>query len=355
MKYLFYILTFTLLLSCKSADLGETPNSDSEMYFPPLASTDWQTTNPADLQWQTDNLPTLYDYLENNGTKGFIILKNGKIVVEKYFNGHSQHAKHNWYSAAKTLTSLTVGIAEQEGFLSINDKTSDYLGVNWTSLPIEKENLIHIKHQLTMTTGLNDANFSSTLPADLTFLADAGTRWAYHNGPYTLLQNVVENATNTNFSDYFNEKIATKIGLNGFWFTYGDLHIYRSDTRSMARFGLLILNQGYWNNEQLINQTYFNAMTNTSQNINKSYGYLWWLNGKENFMRPASQTVYDGSIIPNAPNDLIAALGANDQKIYVIPSKSMVIVRCGDSSGTTNLAISGFDNVLWEKLNNIIP
>ncbi len=205
-----------------------------------------------------------------------------------------------------------------------------------------------------MTTGLNEANFTSSLPTDLTYLANAGTRWAYHNGPYTLLQSVVENATNTNFSDYFNEKIASKIGLNGFWFTTGDLHIYRSNTRSMARFGLLILNQGSWNTEQLINQTYFNAMTNTSQNINKSYGYLWWLNGKENFMKPSSQVVYDGSIIPNAPNDLIVALGANDQKIYVIPSKNMVVVRCGDSAGTTNLAISGFDNLLWEKINAVI-
>ncbi len=105
MKHLFYILACTLFFSCKSSDSNEA--QDSEMYFPPLATSTWQTTSPSDLQWQTNNLTTLYDYLENNGTKGFMILKNGRIVVEKYFNGHSQNAKHNWYSATKTLTSLT--------------------------------------------------------------------------------------------------------------------------------------------------------------------------------------------------------------------------------------------------------
>ncbi len=352
MKHLLLSFYILVIFSCKSDEVTE--NTNTEMYFPSQTSNSWETTNSSSLGWNTDNLESLYNYLDNKGTKGFIILKNGRIVIEKYFNGHSQNAKHNWYSAAKTLTGLTVGIAAQEGFLNLSDKTSDYLGNHWTSLPLEKENLITIKHQLTMTTGLNDANFTSTLPSNLTYLADAGNRWAYHNGPYTLLQSVVENATNTTFSNYFNEKIATKIGLNGFWFETGDLHIYRSTTRDMARFGLLILNQGKWKENPLINANYFNEMTNTSQNINLSYGYLWWLNGKNSFMLPSTQVVFDGSIIPNAPNDLIAALGANDQKIYVIPSKKIVIVRCGDSAGAPQLTSSSFDNVLWSKINDVI-
>ena len=54
-------------------------------------------------------------------------------------------------------------------------------------------------------------------------------------------------------------------------------------------------------------------VTSVSQNINNSYGYLWWLNGKSSFMLPTLQTVFDGSMIPNGPNDMIMALGANDQ------------------------------------------
>lgn len=349
MKNLFLFLAISLL-SCSSNNDNQT---ESSLYFPPFNG-NWETTNPNTLNWNTSNLNDLYNYLQEKGTKGFIILKDGKIVIEKYFNGHDNAAKWNWYSAGKTLTSATIGIAQSEGFLDIHDKTSDYLGLHWTSLNLDKENLITIRHQLTMTTGLDDSNFTSTNPQDLTYLADAGTRWAYHNGPYTLLQNVIANATNGSFNNYFNEKIQNKIGMTGFWYSFGDLHIYRSNTRDMARFGLLILRNGKWNDEEIIPQNYYNEMVNSSQNTNPSYGYLWWLNGKDKYMLPQSQEVHFSNLIPNAPDDLIAALGANDQKIYVIPSKNMVVVRCGEDANTGELTASNFDNVLWEKLSNVI-
>jgi len=353
MKNYLLIILILFISSCKSDDVeNETPNG--EMYFPSINSSSWQTQSPSSLQWNENEIQTLYDYLDSKGTKGFIILKDGKIVIEKYFNGHSQSAKQNWYSAAKTLTSITVGIAQQEGFLNINDKTSDYLGMNWTSLTLEKENLISIRHQLSMTSGMNDSNFTATNPTDLTYIADAGTRWAYHNGPYILLQEVITQATNQTYKNYFEEKVENKIGMNGFWFAVGDLHIYRSTTRDMARFGHLILNKGKWNEYEIINNSFFNEMTSVSQNINESYGYLWWLNGENSFMLPSTQEVFNGSIIPNAPNDMIMALGANNQKIYIIPSKNMVVVRMGNSAGGPTYTVSSFDNILWEKINQVI-
>jgi CubicO group peptidase (beta-lactamase class C family) len=71
---------------------------------------------------------------------------------------------------------------------------------------------------------------------------------------------------------------------------------------------------------------------------------------------PGSQTVYNGFLVPNAPADMYAALGASDQKIYVIPSRKMVIVRMGDASDPANpsFALSGFDNELWGKINAMI-
>ncbi len=95
-------------------------------------------------------------------------------------------------------------------------------------------------------------------------------------------------------------------------------------------------------------------MTTISQNINNSYGYLWWLNGKSSFMLPTTQTVFDGAMIPNAPNDMIMGLGANDQKMYIIPSKNMVVVRLGNQAGDATYSLSSFDNVLWEKINQVI-
>jgi len=95
------------------------------------------------------------------------------------------------------------------------------------------------------------------------------------------------------------------------------LNRYQSDARSMARFGLLMMNKGVWNDETLLSIDYFNEMINTSQSINPSYGYLWWLNGKDSYIGTSSQEVFTGNLIPNAPSDMYSALGANDQKIYL--------------------------------------
>ena len=124
----------------------------------------------------------------------------------------------------------------------------------------------------------------------------------------------------------------------------------------MARFGLMALNNGKWNNEQIINAAYFSQCINSSQNLNPSYGYLTWLNGKSSYMVPEGQTVYQGWLVPNAPSDMYAAMGAGDQRIYVIPSKKMVIIRMGEPSDPNNpsFALSGFDNELWGKINSVI-
>ncbi|MFM7894882.1 MAG: serine hydrolase, partial [Flavobacterium sp.] len=186
-------------------------------------------------------------------------------------------------------------------------------------------------------------------------LADAGTRWSYHN-VFQKLMDVLAASSGQTFENYFNVKLKNKIGMDGFWNNGVIYKIYHSNTRSMARFGLLAMNKGKWNNEQIINQTYFNESISTSQNINPSYGYLWWLNGKSNFMFPGSQTSFTGSIVPNAPAEMFAAMGAADQRIYVVPSKKLVIVRMGEASNPANpsFAVSGFDNELWQKINAVI-
>jgi len=67
-----------------------------------------------------------------------------------------------------------------------------------------------------------------------------------------------------------------------------------------------------------------------------------------------SQLQLNGSLIPSAPSDLYCALGKNDQKIYVVPSKKLVIIRMGDAADGSNFALSDFDDVLWQKINAVI-
>lgn len=344
------ILTALLLMSCSkdSSEPNPAPAPQESMYFPPLTGTNWETKSITDLKWNQNAVQPLLDYLELKHSKSFIILVNGRIVMENYFNGHTASTNWYWASAGKTLTSALNGIAQQENLLNINDKVSKYLGTGWTSETLAKENLITCKNLLTMTSGLDDST-DDVDPASLVYKADAGTRWAYHN-VYVKLQDVVAKASGQTWENYFNSKLRDKIGMNGTWVQLGVNSVYTSTSRSMARFGLLMLNKGKWDNNVILNETYFNEATTTSQNINLGYGYLWWLNGKSSYHLPQSQLTFQGSIIPTAPNDMFMALGKNDQKIYVVPSKNMVIIRMGDAADNVNLALSDFDKVLWEKI-----
>lgn len=348
------LLLLLSIVSCSKNDneIQQTPTES--MYYPSNTSASWETKSLSSLGWNQNAVQPLKDYLNQKGTKSFMILVNGRIVMEEYFNGHTATATWEWNSAGKTLVASTVGIAQQENLLNINNKVSDYLGTEWTSMPLNKENLITVKHLLTMTAG-NDDTKQYVIKSNLTYIADAGTRWAYSN-IFQKLTDVVNKASNKPFETYFNEKLKSKIGMEGFW-NFGTIFtIYHSNTKSMARFGLLALNKGKWNNEQIINESYFNESVSTSQSINPSYGYLWWLNGKTSFMIPNEQTVYQDFLVPNAPADMYAAMGAKDQRIYVIPSKKMVVIRMGDASDPVNpnFAVSGFDNELWGKINAVI-
>ncbi len=353
-----YVVFFLLLVSCQNDDSNDAePTPEESMYFPQSdGSSTWETKSVASLGWNESKLQPLLDYLTLKNTKGFIILQNGRIVVESYLNGHTASLPWYWASAGKTLTTTVSGIAEEEGLLNLNSKVSDYLGTGWTSAPLAKENLITCKHLLSMTSGLDDTLGDDTSPSNLQYVADAGTRWAYHN-VYVKMQDVISQTSGLTWQNYFNLKLRDKIGMTGgSWIALDGLSVYWSTTRNMARFGLLALNKGKWENNQVVNENFMNAATNTSQNINLSYGYMWWLNGKTSYRLPQTQFQFPGELIPNAPDDMYSALGKNDQKIYVVPSKKLVIIRMGEVSdpANPNFALSNFDNELWGKINELI-
>lgn len=332
-------------------------NSMAQLYFPPVTGTDWDTLSPQSLNWCPEKIDSLYAFLDTNNTKAFILLKNGKIVLEKYFGAHTQSSPWQWASAGKTITSFMTGIAQQEGYLSINDTSSDYLGQGWTSCTTPQEEQITIRHQLTMTSGLDDGVVDPycTLSTCLQYEADAGTRWAYHNGPYTLLDSVIENAAGVTLNTYTTQKLKTPTGMTGLFVPVGYNNVFFSNARSMARFGLLILNRGNWNGNQLMTDTaYFNQMVNTSQQLNLSYGYLWWLNGKASFMVPGLQNVFNGSLCPNAPADMIAAMGKDGQFLNVVASDSIVWVRMGEAPDSTLPVPFLLNDKIWEYINALV-
>ncbi|TRX61838.1 serine hydrolase [Fulvivirga sp. M361] len=343
MKY-FYFFTFSLLT------LSIHAQEPQELYFPPLNSDVWETTDPASFNWCETSIDALYDYLAREQSKSFMLLKDGKIVLEKYFGNYTQDSVWFWFSAGKSLMAVLTGIAQAENLLDINDKTSDYLGAAWTSLTPAQEAKITIRNQLTMTSGVDETDFFCSSPECLIYKTDAGTRWVYHNGPYSLLRNVIENAAAENLNLFTNSHIKEKIGMSGVWVKAGFNSFFVSRARDMARFGLMVQAEGQWNDSPILSDMdYYKDMINTSQELNPSYGYLWWLNGKASHITPESPTSLTGPLTPDAPDDTYTAAGSQGQFISISPQNGMILIRQG-AQDDQELAPVNFLNDLWARI-----
>jgi hypothetical protein len=142
--------------------------------------------------------------------------------------------------------------------------------------------------------------------------------------------------------------------MTGLFIKSGFNNIYYSTPRSFARFGLLLMNKGVWNGTDLLKDSnYFKAMITSSQSLNKAYGYLTWLNGKESYMLPDVQFTFNGPICLDAPADMYAALGKNGQIINVVPSQNLVFIRMGNMWTTSNVP-NVFNNDVWKRLKQVI-
>jgi CubicO group peptidase (beta-lactamase class C family) len=325
-------------------------------YFPPVNGDDWEVVSPTDLNWDTSRIAPLLDFLEAENTRAFIVLKDGKMVLEEYFNGFEKDDSWYWASAGKSLTAFAVGLARQQGLLSLDDPVSDYLG-RWTECDEPDENKLTIWHQLTMTTGFETNGISLDCTADSCLVCrhEPGSRWFYHNAPYTLLDGVLQGASGLSLNVFLQRNIFRQTGMAGLFIQTGDNNVFYSKPRSMARFGLLVQNRGTWDGRLILeDEAYFDAMTTPSQTLNPSYGYLWWLNGQSSYKLPGLEVSVPGPLMRDAPQDLIAALGKNGQIINVVPSQNLVLIRMGDSSDDFPIGHL-LNNRIWQFMNEILP
>ena len=325
------------------------------LYYPPLTGSAWNSVTPAQLGWCPAGVDSVVTYAAQQDSKALLILHQGRMVVEEYFGTFTLDSLWYWASAGKTLTAGLVGQAVSAGEIDLNLPSRAYLGSGWSSLSSAQETLIRVEDHLRMTTGLNDGVFNPdcTLPTCLQYLAPAGTRWAYHNAPYTLLDAVLIGATGQNLNALVQSRIRPQTGIQGFFYPSGDNNVFWSKPRSMARYGLLIQGHGRWNGTVVLDSLWVHKMTTPSQSLNPSYGLLWWLNGQTAHRLPQSQILFPGPLTPNAPADAFAALGKNGQILFVVPSLNLVVVRMGNSPTSLPVPFLLADE-LWKRINKML-
>lgn len=285
---------------------------------------------------------------------------DGKVLVERTWAASPVPYVQDVASAQKSVTSVLVRLARSQGQLSMGDAVSDHLGDGWSFATTAQERAITVQHLVTMTTGLS---------AGLRYVAPPGTVWDYNTTTYQLTRLVLEHATGTGIEALTRSWLWDPIGVSSAsrWAPRPGAGGFSVDPegrrlwgltmteRDMARFGLLVSRHGAWGSRQVVPRAELDGTLVSSQAMNPAYGELWWLNGKDRAILPSGSTPVRGPLVPSAPQDMVAALGAGDQKIYVCPSDRLVVARQGGPGGSSTLGPSSFDEGLWSRLARAMP
>lgn len=283
-------------------------------------------------------------YVKDNKTVAFLIIQNDTIQYENYWKKYDEAAIVPSFSIAKSITSVLVGIAIDEGLIkSVNEPITNYI-------PELKENgfeIVTIEHLLQMTSGVKfNESYYNPFGDAATFYYGTnlrkeiykmqlenkpGEKFKYSSGNTQLLGLVLERALkDKSITDYLQEKIWEPLGMefdaswsldrkkNGLEKTFCCIN---ATARDFAKIGRLYLNKGKWNNKQIVSEDWVTQSTkiDTTNGSSWEYQYQWWL--------------------PTKTGDFMAE-GILGQFIYVHPEKNLIIVRLGKNEGKAN----------WERI-----
>lgn len=302
---------------------------------------DWEVVDPADAGVDPAALEAIAARAEEAGSDCLVLTRDGRIVGEWYWNGTTPDTEREAFSVTKSITSTLVGIAEDLGYLDIDQPASDFVE-EWKGTPSEA---ITIRNLLSNDSGRFQTAHSdyvqmATIEEDKTAYAigltqehEIGTFWVYNNAAIQVLEAVLERATGTDVNAFAAEHLFGPLGMTTHISTdaAGNTLTFmgaQMSCRDMARFGLLHLRGGEWNGTQVVPEQWVTDATSPSTELNPGYGYLWWLFGagdEETETAPGQPTVAPGI-------EGYAAIGLGGQVIAVVPEHDVVVTRLGPVS-----------------------
>jgi CubicO group peptidase (beta-lactamase class C family) len=344
---LLIIIASTLLISCQVgrfvfynfADIKDHKKFQSRPLTADTSPFHFQPTNKGKFPKHLNDIP--FDkYLEENKTVAFLIIKNDTIQYEKYFKDYDKESIVPSFSMAKSVTSILIGCAIDEGLIkSVDEPITNYI-------PELKKNgfdKVTIKHLLQMTSGIkfnesyvnpfgDAASFYYGLNLrkeirKMKLKTEPGKKFEYMSGNTQLLGLVLERSLKEKtITSYLQEKIWTPLEMeydaswsidrkkNGLEKTFCCLN---ARARDFAKIGRLYMNKGIWNGKQIVSQKWVEESTklDTSEGSANFYQYQWWL---------------------PTPNEDFMAEGILGQFVYVNPAKDLIIVRLGKNEGKAN-------------------
>lgn len=308
-------------------------------------------------------LQAALDYVESQRTTGFLVMSDGRTIVERnwplaadagafrafaYETTPEGALMEDVASQQKSFVSMLIAIAIDKGLIDVDAPVSSYVASGWSRAAPDQERAIRMIHLLTMSSGLDEG---------LAYAAPAGAVFLYNTPAYAVTKRVLSAAARAPLEDLTRDWLTEPAGMvHTTWrqrpSALGDVGNPTglvTCPRDVAIFGRLVLDRGRAaSGAQIVSEAGLNAMFARSP-ANPAYGRLWWLNGSDETIRPLA-TRTDGPLIPAAPADLVAALGALDRKLYVVPSLRLVAVRLGQAAPDED-----FDQQLWLRLLRALP
>jgi len=304
----------------------------------------------------------LLDYVRGQNTTGFLVVQAGKVLIEKNWpapTGDPAFANFVYERASdgalledvasqqKSFVSVLIAVAIDKGLLDVGKPVSDYIGTGWSKATPEQEAKIRVIDVLTMSSGL-DRKFNYAVPA--------GTHFLYNTQVYAITKRIVATAAHQPLETITRDWLTNPVGMTATAWRKRPIALASvgNDTglvtspRDIAKFGLMILHGGVAENgKRVVSQRNLAAMFTRSA-TNPAYGRLWWLNGSA-YTIGAHADRREGPLVAAAPADMVAALGAFDRQLYIVPSRRLVVVRTGATA-----ADKDFSQQLWMRLMKVV-
>ena len=360
-KYVILTVVFPFILaSCLKDDPMKIP---FESYSPYNLGDGWEISEPETVGIDGEALKEIYKYVHEDANvwqiRSLLVFRNNKLVAESYMkNKTDQTTPRAIWSCTKQVIGILTGIAVDKGFVSVEDKISDYLPQVF-QYPDKKD--ITIENLLMMKSGIgfeNDGHnggpavmareeVASSIEyiLGLKMHATPGTKFNYNDGDPFLISAVLQQATGKTTRDWAQEVLFNKTGITRLeWLVYKDGitmggYGIKTTPRELGKIGQLILYEGIWNGEQIVSKRWIEEMTSAkvpateTKSTDFAFGYLWWKDTKRN---------------------MNCMWGRGGQLVFINKDKDLIVVITSETNTSGDFDFSAYDVLpVYDWINDI--
>jgi len=346
-----FIVIF-IFITCKSIPVASQQEKmpQPEYKVPEKLNDQWETASLQAANGDSEKIVELIRYIDilnneknnKNRIDGVLLVRGGKLILEKYFAPYNREKTHEIKSVTKSIASILTGIAIDKGFIeNVNERIYTYLKTykpeyEWD----EREKRVTLKDLLTMTSGYDcddQKDFKCQIDMqensddfvkyalDLDMRYEPGDHWAYNSSSLMLVEEIIMIKTNMPISDFAKKYLFQPLGVEDKDFVWspakneGRVRFYggaKMKPRAMAKFAYMVLNNGKWQGKQVVSTEWIKKSTKNHKTTNRNYqyGFLWW-RGR--------------AVVNNQTIKAFWAAGFGGQRIFIIPELDLIAIFIG--------------------------